>query len=85
MNFIFLFLLIGILGCSVVDSQVIRGQQGEYLGLCGFELMDDGIYKQKFIFRPKDFILFKTARLKRRVISIKKLDKVAPVESTSVL
>ena len=42
--------------------------------------MDNGIYKQKFILSPKYFILFKTARLEIGVISIKKLDKIAPVE-----
>ena len=80
MSFLSLFLLTLISGCSMIDLQVIPGQQGEHLGACGFELMDNGIYKQKFILSPKDFILFKTARLERRVISIKKIDKIAPVE-----
>ena len=80
MNFMSLFLLTLISACSTLDLEVIKGQQGEHLGACGFELMGNGTYKQKFILSPKDFILFKTARLEIGVISIKKLDRVAPVE-----
>ena len=65
---------------SLQNSELIKGAQGEHVGFCHFNLGENGIYEMRFIPSPQNIVLFKSPKLKGRMVRIDQSDKISPVE-----